>query len=173
MGKPAPAEVQPVRTWLDNWQGVGHVVTGMNRQGFRLHLTNVDDSVWRATFSNCRRAGELRRRRGVRAVQSEGRTGPRQSLRRGIMSGQSLLVIIVVGVIAGWLAGKIVQGTGFGIVADLCIGIVGALIGAWLLPRLGIHLGTGLVAAIVSATVGAVVLLIILGLFRKRRRRWW
>ena len=88
------------------------------------------------------------------------------------MSGQSLLVIIVVGLIAGWLAGKIVRGTGFGIVADLCIGIVGALIGGWLLPRLGIHLGTGIIAAITSATVGAVVLLIILGLFR-RRRRWW
>ena len=86
------------------------------------------------------------------------------------MSGQSLLVIIVVGIVAGWLAGKIVRGTGFGIIADLCIGVVGALIGAWLLPRLGVHLGTGLVAAIVSATVGAVVLLIILGLFRKRRR---
>ena len=87
------------------------------------------------------------------------------------MSGQSLLIIIVVGVIAGWLAGKIVRGTGFGIVADLCIGIVGALVGAWLLPRLGIQFGTGLVAAIVSATVGAVVLLLILGLFR-RQRRW-
>ena len=88
------------------------------------------------------------------------------------MSGQSLLIIIVVGVIAGWLAGKIVRGTGFGIIADLCIGIVGALVGAWLLPRLGIHVGTGLVAAIVSATVGAVVLLLILGLFRRQRRRW-
>jgi MYXO-CTERM domain-containing protein len=88
------------------------------------------------------------------------------------MSGQSLLIIIVVGVIAGWLAGKIVRGTGLGIVADLCIGIVGALIGGWLLPRLGIHLGTGIIAAIASATVGAVVLLIILGFFGRRRRRW-
>jgi uncharacterized membrane protein YeaQ/YmgE (transglycosylase-associated protein family) len=89
------------------------------------------------------------------------------------MSGQGLLVIIVVGVIAGWLAGKIVRGTGFGVVADLCIGIVGALIGAWLLPRLGIHLGTGLIAAIASATVGAVLLLLILGFSRRRQRRWW
>jgi len=88
------------------------------------------------------------------------------------MSGQSLLVIIVVGIIAGWLAGKIVRGTGFGIVADLCIGVIGAFIGAWLLPRLGIHLGAGLVAAIASATVGAIVLLVILGLFGGRRRRW-
>lgn len=88
------------------------------------------------------------------------------------MSGQSLLIIIVVGIVAGWLAGKIVRGTGFGIVADLCIGVIGAFIGAWLLPRLGIHLGTGIIAAIASATVGAIVLLVILGLFGGRRRRW-
>ena len=51
-GKPAPPEVQTVRTWLDNWRGVGDVVTGMNRQGFMLHLSNVDTSTWRATFSS-------------------------------------------------------------------------------------------------------------------------
>ncbi len=50
------------------------------------------------------------------------------------MSGESLLVILVIGLIAGWLAGQIVRGTGFGLVADLCIGIIGAFIGAWLLP---------------------------------------
>ena len=48
-GKPAPPEVQTVRKWLDNWRGVGDVVTGMNRQGFMLHLSNVDASTWRAT----------------------------------------------------------------------------------------------------------------------------
>jgi uncharacterized membrane protein YeaQ/YmgE (transglycosylase-associated protein family) len=57
------------------------------------------------------------------------------------MSGESLLVILVVGLIAGWL----VQGTGFGIVGDLIIGIIGAFIGEWLLPQPGIHLGSGLV----------------------------
>ena len=77
-----------------------------------------------------------------------------------------IIVVIVVGLIAGWLAGKIMRGTGFGIVADLCIGIVGAFIGGWLLPQLGIYFGTGIVAAIVSATVGAAVLLITFGLFR-------
>ena len=71
------------------------------------------------------------------------------------MSGESLLVILLVGLVAGWLAGQIVRGTGFGIVADICIGIIGALIGSWLLPRLGIHLGAGIVAAIISATIGA------------------
>jgi uncharacterized membrane protein YeaQ/YmgE (transglycosylase-associated protein family) len=54
------------------------------------------------------------------------------------MSAATLLVILVVGLIAGWLAGQVVKGTGFGLVADTAIGIVGALIGSWLLPRLGI-----------------------------------
>lgn len=86
------------------------------------------------------------------------------------MSGESILVILVVGLIAGWLAGKIVRGTGFGLIADVCIGIVGALIGSWLLPRLGIHLGAGMVDAIITATVGAVLLLIVLRLVRGRGR---
>lgn len=91
------------------------------------------------------------------------------------MSGESLLAILIIGLIAGWLAGQIVRGTGFGLVADICIGIIGAFIGTWLLPRLGIHLGGGLVAAILSATIGAVVLLLILWLINRRggsRWRW-
>ena len=86
------------------------------------------------------------------------------------MSGESILVILVVGVIAGWLAGKIVRGTGFGLIADLCIGIVGALIAGWLFPRLGIYLGAGIVAEIISATIGAILLLIVLRLVRGRGR---
>ena len=82
------------------------------------------------------------------------------------MSGESLLIILVVGLIAGWLAGQIVQGTGFGLVGDLIIGVVGAFIGGWLLPRLGIHLGSGIIAAIINATIGAVVLLLIIKLVR-------
>jgi uncharacterized membrane protein YeaQ/YmgE (transglycosylase-associated protein family) len=92
--------------------------------------------------------------------------------RRAFMSGESLLVILVVGLIAGWLAGQIVRGTGFGLVADMCIGIVGALIGNWLLPKLGIHIGAGIVSSIITATIGAIILLIILRLIRGRRR-WW
>jgi uncharacterized membrane protein YeaQ/YmgE (transglycosylase-associated protein family) len=91
------------------------------------------------------------------------------------MSGESLLVIVVVGVLAGWLAGKIVQGTGFGIVGDLIIGVIGAFIGGWLLPRLGIRLGDGIVSAIINATIGAVLLLFVLRLLRGRsgwRGRW-
>src|ERR1700674_2370567 len=89
------------------------------------------------------------------------------------MSGESLLVILIVGLIAGWLAGQIVRGTGFGLVADICIGIIGAFIGAWLLPKLGIHLGRGIIATIISATIGAVVLLLILWLINPRGGRRW
>jgi uncharacterized membrane protein YeaQ/YmgE (transglycosylase-associated protein family) len=82
------------------------------------------------------------------------------------MSSESLLVILFVGLIAGWLAGQIVQGTGLGLIGDLVVGIVGAFIGSWLLPQLGIHLGTGLIGAIISATIGAVLLLLIVRMFR-------
>ena len=81
------------------------------------------------------------------------------------MSSESLLVILFVGLVAGWLAGQIVQGTGFGLIGDVIIGILGAFIGSWLLPQLGIHLGTGLIGAIVSATIGAVLLLLIVASF--------
>ena len=82
------------------------------------------------------------------------------------MSSESLLVILFVGLVAGWLAGQIVQGTGFGLIGDLIIGILGAFIGSWLLPQLGIHLGTGLISAILNATIGALVLLLIVRLVR-------
>jgi uncharacterized membrane protein YeaQ/YmgE (transglycosylase-associated protein family) len=96
------------------------------------------------------------------------------------MSNESLLVILLVGVVAGWLAGKIVRGTGFGIIGDLLVGIVGAFVGNWLLPRVGIHLGTGVVSAIVNATVGAILLLLVVRLLGGAggsrwggwRRRW-
>jgi uncharacterized membrane protein YeaQ/YmgE (transglycosylase-associated protein family) len=78
------------------------------------------------------------------------------------MSGETLLLILVVGVIAGWLAGQIVQGTGFGLVGDLIVGIIGAFIGSWLLPQLGVHFGSGIVPAIANATIGAIVLLLVI-----------
>jgi uncharacterized membrane protein YeaQ/YmgE (transglycosylase-associated protein family) len=95
------------------------------------------------------------------------------------MSSESLLVILFVGLVAGWLAGQIVQGTGFGLIGDLIIGVLGAFFGSWLLPQLGIHLGTGLIGAIVNATIGAVLLLLIVRLVRGGgggwgwQRSWW
>jgi uncharacterized membrane protein YeaQ/YmgE (transglycosylase-associated protein family) len=86
------------------------------------------------------------------------------------ISNESLVLILVVGVIAGWLAGQLVRGTGFGLIGDLIIGVIGAFIGTWLLPSLNIHIGSGMVGAIISATIGSVLLLIILRVFRKRGR---
>lgn len=86
------------------------------------------------------------------------------------LSGESILVILLVGLVAGWLAGQIVRGTGFGLIADICIGIIGAFIAAWLFPKLGIALGTGIVRMIVNATIGAVILLLVLRLVRGRGR---
>ncbi|MGQ3352997.1 MAG: GlsB/YeaQ/YmgE family stress response membrane protein [Phreatobacter sp.] len=83
------------------------------------------------------------------------------------MPVESLLVLILVGAIAGWLAGLIVKGFGFGLVGNIVIGILGALIATWLFPRLGISLGGGILSAIVSATLGAVILLVIVGLIRR------
>jgi len=86
------------------------------------------------------------------------------------LSTQSILVILVVGLVAGWLAGQIVRGGGMGLIADLAVGIVGAFIGSWLLPRLGLVLGPSLLAAIVNATVGAVILLLVIRLIQGRGR---
>jgi uncharacterized membrane protein YeaQ/YmgE (transglycosylase-associated protein family) len=88
------------------------------------------------------------------------------------MSGESLLVILTVGLIAGWLAGQLVRGTGFGLAGDLLVGIVGAFFGDWLLRRLGIHFGAGIIGAILDATIGAVALLLVLRLITGRRS-WW
>ena len=84
------------------------------------------------------------------------------------ISGESLLIIMVVGLMAGWLAGEIVQGTGFGIVGDLLIGIAGAFVGNWLLPQLGLHIGSGMISAIIDAAVGALLLLLVIRLIRGR-----
>ena len=82
------------------------------------------------------------------------------------LSNESLLVILFVGLVAGWLAGKIVRGTGFGIVGDIIVGILGALIATWLFPKFGIHLGTGLVSEIIYSAIGAIILLLVVRLVR-------
>ena len=83
------------------------------------------------------------------------------------LSNESLLVILFVGLIAGWLAGKIVRGAGFGLIGDIVIGIAGALVASLLFPKIGIHLGSGLLAKIVDSAIGSVVLLLIVRLVRR------
>ena len=78
-----------------------------------------------------------------------------------------ILAAIVIGAIAGWLAGLIVRGAGFVLIGNIVIGIIGALVASWILPRLGVSLGAGTIRDIVNATIGAVIVLVILSLVRR------
>jgi uncharacterized membrane protein YeaQ/YmgE (transglycosylase-associated protein family) len=80
---------------------------------------------------------------------------------------QTLLVFLIVGAVAGWLAGVIVKGHGFGLVGNIVVGIIGAFLAGWLLPMLGIAIGGGIVAAIINALIGAVILLVIIGFIKR------
>ena len=84
------------------------------------------------------------------------------------MTVESLLVFLIVGAIAGWLAGVIVKGHGFGLVGNIIVGIVGAFLAGWLLPMLGLNLGlSGILGSIIFALIGAVILLVIIGFFKR------
>jgi uncharacterized membrane protein YeaQ/YmgE (transglycosylase-associated protein family) len=83
------------------------------------------------------------------------------------MDAQGIIIWLIVGAIAGWLAGMVVKGGGFGLIGDIIVGIVGAVIAGWLLPQLGIVIGSGIVGAIINAFIGAVILLIILRLIKR------
>lgn len=87
------------------------------------------------------------------------------------MTTESLVIFLLVGLAAGFLAGVVVRGYGLGLVGNLVVGVLGAFIAGWLLPRLGVSfsLGSPLVTSIVYATIGAVVLLLLIGLVRRGR----
>jgi uncharacterized membrane protein YeaQ/YmgE (transglycosylase-associated protein family) len=80
---------------------------------------------------------------------------------------ESIIIMLVVGAIAGWLAGQIVRGFGFGLIWNIIIGIVGAFIGVWLLRQLGFSPFAGFIGSIVNATIGAVIVLVIVGFIRR------
>jgi uncharacterized membrane protein YeaQ/YmgE (transglycosylase-associated protein family) len=79
----------------------------------------------------------------------------------------NFLWFIIIGLAAGWLAGQIMKGRGFGLVGNLVVGVVGALLGGWLFSALGIYAGGSLIGALITAVVGAVVLLFLVGLIKK------
>jgi len=83
------------------------------------------------------------------------------------MALESLFVILLVGAIAGWLAGLIVKGYGYGLLGNIVVGIVGAFVAALILPRLGLTIGTGIAGAIIHATIGAVILLFLIRLIKR------
>lgn len=79
----------------------------------------------------------------------------------------NLLWFLIVGLVAGWLAGLLVKGGGFGLLGDLVVGVIGALLGGFLSTRLGFAAGSGLFGSIIVATIGAVILLLILRLVKR------
>jgi uncharacterized membrane protein YeaQ/YmgE (transglycosylase-associated protein family) len=83
------------------------------------------------------------------------------------MDPQTIIIWLVVGAIAGWLAGQIVAGGGFGLVGDIVLGIIGALVGGWLLPRLGIYIAGGIIGAIINAAIGAIIVLLAVRLVKR------
>ena len=85
------------------------------------------------------------------------------------MTLTALLIFLLIGAIAGWLAGLIVRGFGFGLLGNIVVGIIGAFLAGWLLPTLGVgfSLGSPIVTSIVYAMIGAIVLLVIIGLIKR------
>ena len=80
---------------------------------------------------------------------------------------EALLIWLIIGAVAGFLAGVIVKGYGFGVVGNIVVGIVGAFIASLLFPRLGFFPSGDILGQIISATIGAVVLLVLIGLIRR------
>jgi len=79
----------------------------------------------------------------------------------------SIIIFLLVGAIAGWLAGTLVKGGGFGLIGDIVVSIVGGLIAGWLFPTLGLNLGGGVIGAIIASAIGAIILLLIIRLIKR------
>jgi uncharacterized membrane protein YeaQ/YmgE (transglycosylase-associated protein family) len=82
------------------------------------------------------------------------------------MEAYGIIVWLIIGALAGWIAGRLVKGGGFGLIGDIIVGIVGAFIGGWLAGVLGIGIGGGFIASLITAVIGAVILLVILRAIR-------
>lgn len=83
------------------------------------------------------------------------------------MGIEAIIIFLIIGAIAGWLAGVIVSGYGFGLIGNIVIGIVGAFIAGFLFPRIGLSLGGGILGSIISAAIGAIILLLLIRLVRR------
>jgi uncharacterized membrane protein YeaQ/YmgE (transglycosylase-associated protein family) len=77
-----------------------------------------------------------------------------------------LIMTLIIGALAGWLAGKVMKGKGFGIIGNIIVGIIGAVLGGFLFGLLGVSVG-GMVGSLVTATIGAIILLYIVSFFKK------
>jgi uncharacterized membrane protein YeaQ/YmgE (transglycosylase-associated protein family) len=79
-----------------------------------------------------------------------------------------LIILLVIGSVAGWLAGVIVRGYGLGLVGNIVVGVIGSFIGGWLFTHFRVVHGSSLLGAVIGATVGAVILLFLIRLVRRR-----
>ena len=78
----------------------------------------------------------------------------------------NLLIFLLIGALAGWLAGVVMKGRGLGVLGNIVVGVIGAFIGGWLLPMLGVSFG-GNVGMFITAFIGAVILLALVGLIKR------
>jgi EAL domain-containing protein (putative c-di-GMP-specific phosphodiesterase class I)/uncharacterized membrane protein YeaQ/YmgE (transglycosylase-associated protein family) len=130
-------------------------------QGFLFHKPEpAEMALWLLNGARCTNANCPLRR-------SEAQLNHTNIRKYRMMSNESLLVFLIVGALAGWLAGQVVRGGGFGLIGDIVVGVIGAFIAGWLFPRLGFSLGTGIVRAIVNATIGSILLLLLVRLIRR------
>lgn len=83
------------------------------------------------------------------------------------MSGESLLYILIVGAVIGWLAGQLMKGRGFGLLGNIIVGILGSFVGNWLASTLNFSIGTGIVNTLATGVIGAAVLVFVIGLIRR------
>src|SRR5262249_4255190 len=84
-----------------------------------------------------------------------------------LMEAQGIIVWLIIGALAGWIAGKVVRGGGFGLIGNIIVGIIGAFVGGWLSGVLGISIGGGFVASVITAAVGAIILLAIVSVIKR------
>jgi len=83
------------------------------------------------------------------------------------MDATGIIIALIIGALAGWIAGQVVKGGGFGLIGDIIVGIVGSIIAGYLFPHLGISLGGGFIGAVIASAIGAIILLAIIKLIRR------
>lgn len=83
------------------------------------------------------------------------------------MDPVTIIVWLIIGAVAGWLAGVIMKGYGFGLAGNIVVGIIGAVIAGWLLPRIGLPTTGGIIMQIIYAAIGAIILLFVVGLIKR------
>jgi uncharacterized membrane protein YeaQ/YmgE (transglycosylase-associated protein family) len=81
-------------------------------------------------------------------------------------SGEGIIVTLIIGLVAGWIASKVVSGAGLGLIGNIVVGIIGAFIAAWLFPQIGLGFGGGFIWNVIDAAIGAIILLVVVKVIR-------